>query len=199
MSLFNKKYFYSLESIDKGHHLVTYKGVSAIKCPFDYTLYQMIVWEVQPDLIIEIGTKKGGSALYMADLLELNKKGELHTIDLPENAEDPKLHLHPRITVFKNGFENYDTSVLSGFQAILVVEDGSHQYKDSLAALNKFSPFVTTGSYFIVEDGIVSELGKEKEFNGGPQKAIKEFLEKDNTFMIVKNCAIFLGRMQHLM
>lgn len=193
MTLLKKNKHFKLESIYTGHHQVTYKGVPAIKCPFDYTLYQMIIWEVQPDLIIEIGTNKGGSTLYIADLLELNKKGEIHTIDLEENTEDKLLHAHPRISVFKQGFMNYDVSALSKFNSILIIEDGSHQYSDTLAALHKFSSFVTMHSYFIVEDGIVNELGWKKEFGGGPQKAIKEFLKENDSFIIDKKWCGFFG------
>ena len=193
MSLFKKNINFKLEDIYLGHHKVTYKGVPAIKCPFDYTLYQMIIQEVQPDLVIEIGTNKGGSTLYIADLLELNKKGEIHTIDLPENDEDAILFSHARIKIFKEGFENYKTEAMSTFETILIIEDGSHQYKDTLAALNKFASFVSKDSYFIVEDGIVKELGREKEFNGGPQKAIKEFLMQNKSFLIDRKWCDFFG------
>ena len=184
---------FRLKHIYDGHFHVTYKGVPAIKCPVDYVLYQMIIWELQPDLIIEIGTNKGGSALYLADLLELNGKGELHTIDLPENIEDPSLYSHPRISVYKNGFINYDTNGLFKYSSILVIEDGSHRYEDTLAALNKFAPFVSKGSYFIAEDGIVNELGRRKEFNGGPQKAIKGFLKNNSNFITDRKWCDFFG------
>jgi len=190
--MFSSKSF-KLKYIDEGHHRVTYKGVPAIKCPFDYVLYQVLLWEIKPDLVIEIGTNKGGSTLYLADLLELNGKGDIHTIDLPQNNEDPLLRSHSRIRVFKEGFQNYDTAPLDRYAAILVIEDGSHQYKDSLAALDKFSPFISEGSYFIAEDGIVNELGKEKEFNGGPQRAVTEFLEKNKDFIIDRNYCDFFG------
>jgi cephalosporin hydroxylase len=193
MFRFLKNTCFKLKDIDAGHHQVTYKGVKAIKCPFDYVLYQMLIWEVKPDLVIEIGTNKGGSTLYLADLLELNQKGEIHTIDLPGNKEDISLHTHSRIRIYKEGFINYDTSRLSNYKTILVIEDGSHLYEDTLAALNKFSPFVSPGSYFIAEDGIVTELGKEKEFNGGPQRATREFLKANNNFMIDRRCCDFFG------
>jgi len=138
-------------------------------------------------------TYKGGSALYMADLLELNGKGRIHTIDLPENKEDASIHSNPRICVYKEGFMNYDTSGLSNYETILLIEDGSHLYKDTQAALNKFSPFVTKNSYFIAEDGIVTELGREKEFNGGPQKAVSEFLENNNNFIVDRKWCDFFG------
>ena len=193
MSFLKKNTGFKLSDIYEGHHNVTYKGVPTIKCPFDYVLYQMLIWEIKPDLVIEIGTNKGGSALYLADLLELNGKGEIHTIDLPENNEEPLIHSHARISVFKDGFMNYDTALLSAYPTILVIEDGSHQYNDTLAALNKFAPFVSKGSYFIAEDGIVNELGREKEFNGGPQKAITEFLKRNNNFIIDKRWCDFFG------
>lgn len=196
LKMFGKKnkIKFNLKDIDAGHHKVTYKGVPAIKCPFDYVIYQMIIFEVQPDLIIEIGTNAGGSSLYLADLLELNKKGELHTIDLPDNQEDHLLLLHPRIKIFKNGFQNYDTSGLSEFKSVLVIEDGSHMYEDTYTALNIFSQFVSKNSYYIVEDGIVTELGISKDYKGGPQKAIKEFLTNNSMFIVENKWCDFFGK-----
>lgn len=193
MALFSKNTDYKLKDIEKGHFNVKYKGVPAIKCPFDYVLYQMLLWQVKPDLVIEIGTNKGGSTLYLADLLRLIGKGEIHTIDLPDNQEDSSLRSHPQIKIYKEGYLNYDTTILSGFENILVIEDGSHTYEDSLAALNKFAPLISKDSYFIIEDGIVTELGREKEFNGGPQKAISEFLIKNKSFTVDRKYCDFFG------
>ncbi|MBL7730370.1 MAG: class I SAM-dependent methyltransferase [Chitinophagaceae bacterium] len=184
---------FRLKDIDAGHHKVTYKGVPAIKCPFDYVLYQMIIAELQPDLIIEIGTNKGGSALYLGDLLELNGKGAIHTIDLPENKENEILHQHPRIRVFKNGFDKYDTALLANYKTIMVIEDGSHMYEDVAGALQRFAPFVSNGSYFIVEDGIVDDLGVAASYNGGPQKAIREFLAANSNFITDRKWCDFFG------
>jgi len=183
LSQLKKNNDFKLSGVYSGHHRVTYKGIPAIKCPFDYVLYQMIVWEIKPDLIIEIGTNQGGSTLYLADLMELAGKGEIHTIDLPHNKESILARSNPRIRFFNDGFLNYDTSLLSSYPIILIIEDGSHQYQDTVAALNKFAPYVSKESYFIVEDGIVNELGREKEFNGGPQRAIKEFLVNNKNFI----------------
>jgi cephalosporin hydroxylase len=185
---------YKLQDIYRGHHQVTYKGVPAIKSPFDYVLYQMLIFNLKPDLILEIGTNKGGSTLYLADLLELNGSGMIHTVDLPANHEDQLLHQHPRIRVFKTGFEQYDTGLLQNAGTVLVIEDGSHQYRDSLACLEKFAPFVTKDAYYIVEDGIVNELGMGKEFNGGPAKAIHEYLQQHPEFIIDRRYCDFFGK-----
>jgi len=193
MNLFNKEKKFGLSGIVEGHHRVTYKGIPAIKSPFDYVLYQMLVFSLQPDLILEIGTNKGGSALYLADLLKENGKGIVHTIDLPENREDERIRLHERIRVFNDGYEGYDTSGLVQYPCILVIEDGSHQYMDTLKTLEKFAPFVQPGSYIVVEDGIVTEMGREKEFNGGPQKAIRDFLAAHKEFETDSTYCDFFG------
>jgi cephalosporin hydroxylase len=193
MISFRKHKNFRLSDIDAGHHRVTYKNVPAKKCPFDYVLYQMLITEIKPDLIIEIGTNKGGSALYIADLLELNCHGEIHTIDLPENKEDIMLHSHPRIKIFKEGFAGYNTSSLTPNKKVMIIDDGSHIYEDILATLEKFSPFVSPGSYFIVEDGIITELGVENQYHGGPQKAIREFMVKNTNFEIDRKWCDFFG------
>jgi cephalosporin hydroxylase len=193
MSLFSRQKKIRWSDIVDGHYKVTYKGVPALKCPFDYVMYQMIVCEVKPDLIVEIGTNKGGSTLYLADLLELANKGEIHTIDLENNEEDSLLHRHPRVRVFKNGFRQYDLGPMKNFSTILVIDDGSHMYKDALDALAMFSPFVSKGSYFIVEDGIVTDLNNTDEYHGGPQKAIDEFIQTNPDFIIDNRWCDFFG------
>src|SRR5438094_9090153 len=40
-------------------------GVPALKCPFDTWIYQEIIHRTRPDVIIETGTRYGGSALCM--------------------------------------------------------------------------------------------------------------------------------------
>lgn len=190
--MFKRKKAYTLEGIDQGHHKVTYRGVPCVKCPFDYVLYQMIIEEVSPDLIIEIGTNKGGSALYLADLMEVRGKGQIHTIDITDEA--PKLvKTHPRISTFHDGWDNYDLNLAAPFTIILVIEDSSHLYQNTLQAITKFAPLVSKNSYLIVEDGIINDLGREKEFNGGPIKAIKEFLSKNSDFNLCEKWVNFFG------
>lgn len=171
----------SVRSIVKGHYKVTYHGVPAQKCPFDYVLYQMLISEVKPDLIIEVGTNNGGGSLYLADLLELGGKGIVHTIDIEDRVPEI-VKAHPRIKRFLDGWQGYDISEAKGHETILVIEDGSHTYEDTIGALRKLAPLVSMNSYLVVEDGIVSKLGVKKAFNGGPLKGIREFLSDNKNF-----------------
>ncbi len=189
----NEKVEFDFKTIDRGHHKVHYRGVQAQRSPFDYVLYQMIIAEVEPDLIIEIGTNFGGGALYMADILNNLGKGEVHSIDITSKCTDI-VKDHPRIKLFHKGFENYDLEITKPYDIILVIEDASHIYEDTLSAINKFCDVVTKNSYLIVEDGIVDKLGVSKEFNGGPCKAIREFLPQHPEFVVDRKWCDFFGK-----
>ena len=178
-----KTHVFSLDGLEKGHHKITYRGVPCIKCPFDYVMYQMIINEVKPNLVIEIGTNYGGSAFYMADIMDSIGQGIIHTIDIDDRAY-PEVKKHPRVKCFQEGWQSYDLREASGYEKILVFEDSSHDYENTLAAINKFSCLVTINSYLIVEDGIIDALGWTEKYNGGPVKAIKEFLQSHPEFQI---------------
>lgn len=163
-----------------------------MRCPFDYVIYQIIISEILPDLIIEIGTRKGGTTLYLADLLDSLNHGRIHTIDINNDA-DKIVCKHDRISFFHEGWKNYDLSKATKFEKILIIEDASHIYEDTLGALNKFKDLVSIGSYFIVEDGIINELGLEKKYNGGPIKAINEFISQNSNYVIDRKWCDFFG------
>ncbi len=184
----------NLQDIYSGHFAVQYKEVPYLKCPMDYALYQMLIMSIKPDLIIEIGTYMGGGALYYADLLYLLGKGEVHTINLYNEIHDQKVFNHSQIKFFYGGFEEYDIEKnTKGFEKILVIDDGSHTYEDVLKSLNKFSKIVSKDSYFIVEDGVIDFTGLSDTYNGGPRKAINEFLQTNSDFVIDRHWCDYFG------
>jgi cephalosporin hydroxylase len=172
---------------------MTYRGIKTVKCPFDYILYQMIICSLKPDLVIEIGTAFGGAALYMADLMNIINHGIVHTIDIIKYTT-PIIEQHSRIKLFTNGWSGYNLNNAKDFSNILIIEDGSHMYEDCIGAINKFSSLVSKGSYLIVEDSIISAVGGDTPFNGGPLRAIKEFLEINNNFEIDRSYCDFFGK-----
>jgi cephalosporin hydroxylase len=60
-----------------------------LKCPFDFWMYQELIFELRPDLIIETGTFEGASAFYFATILDLIGSGEIVTIDIDERPDRP--------------------------------------------------------------------------------------------------------------
>jgi cephalosporin hydroxylase len=184
---------FNTQTICDGHHKVTYRGVKAIRCPFDYVLYQMVISKVKPDLIIEIGTNAGGGSLYLSDLQKMYGGGVVHTIDIIDMVNDNLILENKNIKRFLGGFTSYDLQNTYGFENILVIDDGSHTYEDVKNSLNIFNNIVSKNSYFIVEDGILNELGY-KGYGGGPLQAIEEFLNTNSDFIIDRELCDLFGK-----
>lgn len=89
---FNKMYY---DSIVWGRGATRWLGTPIQKCPTDLWIYQEIIFELRPDVVIETGTADGGSALFFASLFDLIGKGRIITIDVQDVKERPK---HDRIT-----------------------------------------------------------------------------------------------------
>jgi len=72
----------------------TWLGVPIFKCPLDMWIYQEIVVETRPEVIVETGMYRGGSALFLANVCDVLDHGRVVTIDIkPEPVPE-----HPRIT-----------------------------------------------------------------------------------------------------
>ena len=67
----------------------TWMGVPAMKYPADAWSYQEIMFETKPDLIIETGTNRGGSALFLAHMFDLIGKGRVVTVDIETRPDRP--------------------------------------------------------------------------------------------------------------
>ena len=68
-----------------------YMGIQTYKNPGDMWIYQELVYKVQPDIIIEIGSAHGGSTLYFAHLLDCIGKGIVLSIDIDRKGIKPNM------------------------------------------------------------------------------------------------------------
>jgi cephalosporin hydroxylase len=84
---------FNLESnIAKYSYNFSWMGRPIIAYPQDMIAMQEIIWEVQPDLIIETGIAHGGSIIYYASLLELiGKNGRVLGINIDIRAHNRAL------------------------------------------------------------------------------------------------------------
>lgn len=173
----------------------TWMGVRTLKNPLDIWIYQEIIHTVKPDVILEIGTANGGSALYFAHLLDLLDKGKVVSIDKEMNN---CLVKHSRITLIE-GFSQ-DPQVIEKVyeicreKTVLIVHDGSHLKEDILKDLNNFKDLVSIGSYFIVEDGVMDIYESEhfKAYKDGPLAATEEFVASNPNFVVDTDCERYI-------
>lgn len=161
-------------------------GIPTQKYPTDLWEYQEIMNEIKPDLIIETGTYKGGSALYLASICELLKKGEIISIDINKDANLPK---HKRIT-YLTGSSTSDEILnklrkkIKPRDKVLVILDSDHNKNHVLNELRIYSQLVTKGSYMILEDTNINGHPAFPDFGDGPMEALKEFVEENRNFVI---------------
>src|SRR5258708_24408231 len=161
-------------------------GVLVGKIPFDLWVYQEILFETQPDLIVECGTCRGGSAYYLASLMDLIGKGRIITIDVIEPPNMPK---HPRIT-FLHGSSTADEIIskvrtsISGDMTVMVILDSDHSEIHVSRELQLYSPLATKGQYLVVEDTNVNGHPVYSMHGPGPMEALQKFLPANNQFQV---------------
>lgn len=164
-------------------------GTPTLKCPLDLWVYQEIIYDLKPDLIIETGTAEGGSALFLATMLDILGKGEIITIDIQPNDKRPQ---HKRIRYLlgsSTGKEIIETVKRSAREnkKIMVILDSDHSQKHVLEELRTYSPIVSRGQYLIVEDSNVNGHPVFLDHGPGPMEAIDEFLKENNGFTVDKS------------
>jgi cephalosporin hydroxylase len=168
-------------------------GVDIWKCPLDLWIYQEILYEVRPDWIIECGTAHGGSALYLASLFDLLGRGRILTIDIEARPNRPQ---HPRISYLHGSSTAPETvetvrRLVPPGTTTLVILDSDHHAAHVLEELRLYSPFVTPGSYLIVEDTNVNGHPVYRRHGPGPMEALDAWLPTTPDFAIDPACEKF--------
>jgi len=190
---FHNLYYNGPEGEDHIHMRTYWMKVPCLKCPLDLWVYQEIIAEVQPDLIVETGTHMGGSALFMAHMLDITGKGEVITIDIKDDLPRPT---HPRISYIKGSSADVDlvNSMLRDRpdETRLVVLDSDHSKNHVLEELNLLAPYVSLGSYVIVEDTNLNDHPTYSSFGEGPYEAVEEFLKTNRNFIADESKEKFL-------
>ncbi len=161
-------------------------GVRAAKCPLDLWVYQEILHETRPDLVIESGTAWGGSALFLASVCDQIGQGSVCTIDI---AGDPNRPSHPRIEYVLGSSTDGEvvarvTKRVRSARRVMVILDSDHSCEHVTAELQLYAPFVTSGCYLIVEDTNVNGHPVLPDFGPGPMEAIADFLAGDERFRV---------------
>jgi len=189
---FHRRYFHSLV----WQSGTTWFGTPAQKCPLDLWIYQEIINEVRPDMIVECGTRHGGSALFLAAMCEIVGNGEVMSVDV--DASPSRLG-HRRLTYVHGS--SIDPAIVARIESVrkyrkdcrtLVILDSDHSKDHVLKEMEMYAPMVTVGSYLIVEDGNLHGHPVLPEFGPGPAEAVAEFLAKTREFEVDRSREKFM-------
>ena len=169
-------------------------GVRTQKCPLDLWIYQELIFEQRPDIIIETGTCQGGSALFLASICDLLNNGRIFTIDIDPGPSRPK---HRRVRYILGS--STDPDIVDNIRRhirpkdrVLAILDSDHSKDHVLKELHAYAPMVTPGSYLIIEDTNINGHPVYPEFGPGPMEAVAEFLSETSDFEVDKSREKFL-------
>ena len=191
---FHKLYYYSSVA-GKTWSDTWWQGIQVLKCPLDLWMYQEIIFRIRPDLIIETGTYKGGTAHFLASMCDLlatspsrerGLGGEVMTVDIEAHPDRPE---HPRITYLHGS--STDDAILRTVrkrterkQSVLVILDSDHSMAHVRREMELYAPLISKGSYLIVEDTNINGNPVLPESGPGPKEAIDDFMKSHSEFEV---------------
>jgi cephalosporin hydroxylase len=160
----------------------TYCGVPALKSPTDAWVYREIVWETRPSAIVEVGVHAGGGTLMFAHMLD-TVGGRVVGVDVDLTRVADLVRAHPRVTLVEGAAATVAGRVwdLVSRGRVMVVEDSSHTYENTLKVLDAYAPMVAAGCYMVVEDGVCHH-GLDEGPNPGPYEAVRDWLPRHQEF-----------------
>lgn len=130
-----------------------WRGVVNLTDPFSFSIYPLLLWELKPATIIELGAYKGGSALWMADTTRaMGFDCHIYSYDIDTErieAEDERVTF---LQVDSNNLASFDLEMLKGLpHPWLVIEDAHVNVFNVLAFFNRL---MHDGDYIVVEDSL---------------------------------------------
>ena len=185
----------------------TWMGRPIIQNPEDMIRMQEIIWQTQPDVIVETGVAHGGSLVFYASILNFLGKGKIIGVDVEIRQHNRKAieehELFKRICLVEGSSTDDKTvriikNLISEKDSVLVILDSAHNFEHVLLELKMYAKFVTKNSYIVVTDGSQEYLGDtpraKKDYGeyaktwseNNPKKATEAFLKNNKNFKLVE-------------
>lgn len=136
--------------------LQTWKGIHLDKSPIELSLYPMLIYELQPQTIIELGSLTGGSAVWLADHLDLfGIKGQVYSVDIDLSQLNHKAKVDRRIKFLEGDINDVSVVLTPDLLSTLphpwlIIEDA---HVNLIGVLDYFHHHdLQSEDYLIIED-----------------------------------------------
>ncbi|MCR9106085.1 MAG: cephalosporin hydroxylase family protein [Gammaproteobacteria bacterium] len=172
------KWYYDTEVWEgvRFHGVVTNKSVS------DMWNYQEILFELKPALIVEFGTRFGGSALYFSVIgRSINPQLAVLSVDVSHAEVDPRVGEDPAIELMSCSSSAPEVAArirklrASKPGSVFFILDSDHRKAHVLAELTLLRDVVHSGDYVVVEDGNINGHPVLPQWGEGPTEALEEY------------------------
>jgi len=182
------------ETFGTGEFQIDVEGIPMQKLPDDLERYTRLLGQARPELIIEVGTRYGGSAIWFASVAQC----PVVSIDIDHTllaardhalSRDGRIHWILGNSIAPSTFKTVAV-IADEHRRVMVVLDGEHAAPHVLAEIALYRELVTPGQYLVVEDGVFdlahptrAHLGGARiPTEGGPLAAIDALLPYDPRF-----------------
>ena len=192
----------ALETVTQAdRHSFTYMwkwlGLPIIQAPDDIVAMQEIIWEARPQVVIETGFARGGSAILYSSMLSLIGEGLVVSVDIDireHNRRAVEEHrLGGRVRLVEGSSTAPDiVALVRGFipdgSRVMVVLDSNHTHAHVLDELRAYGPLVTPDQFLIVSDTVVEDIPAQahrpRDWGPGnnPKTALDEYLRETDRF-----------------
>ncbi len=180
-------------------------GFQIWQFPEDLLRLQEVVTTLKPDVIIETGVNRGGSAIFFASMCRLLGNGRVISIDI-------QIPVDVRQAVEQSSFSDLITliegdsaseevvsqvkSLIGKDERTFIFLDSDHSKAHVLRELQAYSGMVTSGSYIVATDGVMQSLtdtpyGRKEWADDNPSAAARAFLASNPEFIIQRPKALF--------
>lgn len=185
----------SWESLIKNSCLQTWKGIVHLKGPTEIALYPMLLNELRPKTILEIGAFTGGCAVWLADLLDvLEIEGCIYSVDIDLSLLDEKAKTDSRIHFVEGDCNNIEVALTPDLLATLphpwiVIEDAHVNTIGVVEYLHNNA--LQIGDYLIIDDTNKLEveawgsLGEESENRLETVEIAKQKIEEFKSWLML--------------
>lgn len=175
-------------------------GVPIIQYPEDVIMMAEIVFDTKPEIIVETGTARGGSAIFYASILKLVGGKKVISVDVDIRAHNrDTVEKHPLSSMVKlvQGSSTDESTfkkvqgLVGKAKSVMISLDSSHAEAHVLKELELYSTLVTKGCYIIICDTFIKKLPRSSypadrpwDNKRNPYTAIQLFLKNHKNFQI---------------
>lgn len=158
----------SWDTFVTGEYEQEYRGRRMWKVPADLERYRAVAAAHQPQLIIETGTKWGGSALWFRQELGV----DVLTIDVQSQVSIRDVWQWPGVSRLvgdsvSDCIVNAARAMSRNYERVMVVLDSDHTRSHVRREISRYGRLVSPGCALVVEDGIFDLVDSGRATRGG--------------------------------
>lgn len=176
-------------------------GIPVIRLPDDILVYQELVWDLEPKVIVEIGVARGGSVILSSSLLHLlGNNGRVFGIDIDIRTHNrvaiENHQLSRNVTLIEGDstspqIVSYLKNLLGQELIDILVLDSDHTHEHVYNELKAYADLVRVGGYIVLPDTVIEYFPKGYyssnrpwDVGNNPMTALELFLKNNTNFKV---------------